>query len=485
MFLQLTLIAVNFIVPKMILTTFGSNTNGLISSLSQFLSYISLIEGGITGVIAATFYKPLSEHNNKKISAIVASAKNFYKKVGLILIAYTLIIAIFYPLIFNTGFSYMYVFTLTLILSIKLIIQYLFSLTYRTLLNADKKIYIVSFTQILFNILEIFFAILSVKIFPSVHLLKAITGILFIAQPIIYAKYVRKYYHIDSSVKPDKSLIKSRWDGLAVNVAAFIHNGTDIAVLTICTNLTTVSVYSIYALVTSGIKSIINSLVSSLNPIIGQAYAKRNYKNLHQKLDLYEYITFMLVFFVFSVTALLITPFVMIYTQNITDTNYCQPLFGILLVLSEAIYLLKYPHLNLAYAANKFKDISIPSFIEAGLNLATSLILVSSLGLIGVAIGTIVAMIYRLAFHVFYTTKIIPNRPQKIFYSKLAVFSISTAIGILFCSLVPIVDYTIISWIWHGVVYSGIMGATFFLASLVFFKPELRYIKSYMKFTHE
>ena len=49
--LQVVTVISGFIIPKIILTNFGSSVNGLVSSLNQFLSYITLIEGGITGVV--------------------------------------------------------------------------------------------------------------------------------------------------------------------------------------------------------------------------------------------------------------------------------------------------------------------------------------------------------------------------------------------------------------------------------------------------
>ena len=102
---------------------------------------------------------------------------------------------------------------------------------------------------------------------------------------------------------------------------------------------------------------------------------------------------------------MLITPFVQLYTKDIVDTDYNQPLFGFLLVLAEALYLIKLPHLNLAYSANKFKEITVPAYIEAMLNIMISVALVKWIGLIGVTIGTIVGMTYRMVFHVYYTSK--------------------------------------------------------------------------------
>lgn len=51
-------------------------------------------------------------------------------------------------------------------------------------------------------------------------------------------------------------------------------------------------------------------------------------ERIKSKLDIYEYVVFILAFFFLTVTALLITPFVHLYTKGITDTNYNQPLFG-------------------------------------------------------------------------------------------------------------------------------------------------------------
>ena len=197
-------------------------------------------------------------------------------------------------------------------------------------------------------------------------------------------------------------------------------------------------------------------------------------------MDIYEYIIFILVFFLFTVGGLLITPFVMIYTKGITDANYYEPLFGALLLIAEAIYLLKLPHLNLAYSANKFKDITKPAFIEAFLNIIISVILVSKYGIIGVAVGTLVSMIYRMIFHIKYTNKLIENRKQWIFYRKLIIFVIGTLIGLGICYFIPQVKYTIFSWIIHAIIYSIIFAIIYSIISVLFFKKELKFFKGYL-----
>lgn len=480
--LQFFTLISGFILPKIILTCFGSEVNGLVSSLNQFLSYITLVEGGITGVIVANLYKPIVEQDNNKISSVLVTADRFYKKIGALFIAYSVILSIIYPLHFKTEFTFSYVCSLTLILSLTLLIQYMYSLTLRTLLNADKKGYVVNFTQTLIVIFNVLFALISVFIYPSIHVLKLISGSLFLLQPLIFNRYVKKNYKIDWKVEPDNSLIKSRWNGFAINLAAFIHNSTDVTVLTFLANLKTVSIYSVYSLVSSGIKQMINACLSGIAHTVGQAYAKKNWKELNQKLDIYEYIVLILVFFLFTVTALLITPFVQLYTKDIVDTDYNQPLFGFLLVLAEALYLIKLPHLNLAYSANKFKEITVPAYIEAMLNIMISVALVKWIGLIGVTIGTIVGMTYRMVFHVYYTSKIVPGRAQCIFYRKLFLFAAGAGGGFVFCyKLLPLQTVTVGSWIVHAIFYCVVMGAILLAISILFFQNEMKLFWKYVK----
>ena len=286
-----------------------------------------MIEGGITGVVLANLYKPLVDHDNKKISAVLVTAKKFFNKIGYLFIAYSIGVAVVYPILSKEGFSWSFVASLTVVLSLNLLIQYLFSLSFRVLLQADKKLYVISFTQIVITVCNIACAFFSVKIYPSIHLLKLLTGLLYIIQPLVYGYFVKKHYSINWGTEPDDNLLKERWNGFAINCAAFIHNSTDITILTIFTNLATVSIYGVYTLVTNGLNGLFAAVFRAIAPTVGQAYAKGDEHELNKKLDLFEFITFISVYFCFTLSGLLITPFVQLYTNGITDVDYIQPMW--------------------------------------------------------------------------------------------------------------------------------------------------------------
>lgn len=479
--LQFFALISGMILPRIILTYFGSSINGLIASAEQFLSYVTLVEGGLTGVITASLYLPLTQNDDNKISSVMVTAKRFFQKIGFLFIGFAMIVSIVLAFTKNDVYDSLFVFLLVIVLSINLSIQYLLSLTLKTLLIADKKSYIISSTQIAIVVLNIVCTLIVAQIYPSIHIIKLVSGLLYIIQPIIFYCYVKKKYRINWKVKPNNDLIKNRWNGFAINLAAFIHNSTDIVVLTLMMDYKVVSIYCVYNMVCGGIKQLISSALSGIAQTLGHSYARGDIEETKLKLDLYEYIVFLLVFFFFSVTILLITPFVQLYTEGINDANYYQPLFGYLLVLSEILYLVKLPHLNLAYVANKFKEISIPAYIEAVLNIVVSVFLVHKFGIIGVAFGTNVAMLYRMIFHVNYTKELLHGRTQGAFYKKMLRFFFATFMGGVICVLAfPINSLTWLNWVIHGLIYSMVIGGSIGILSMLFYRKELVFFMHYL-----
>ena len=57
--LQLVTIICGFIVPRLIISNYGSDVNGLVTSITQFLAYITLLEAGFGPVVKSLLYKPI------------------------------------------------------------------------------------------------------------------------------------------------------------------------------------------------------------------------------------------------------------------------------------------------------------------------------------------------------------------------------------------------------------------------------------------
>ena len=480
--LQLCTIASGFIVPKIILSYFGSEVNGLVSSISQFLNYIQLLEGGLSGVVMAALYKALANNDNEKVSSIIKAVDSFFKKIALIYVAYAVVLAVVYPFIVHNDFNYWYIFTLILIIAISLFIQYFFSLTYRLLITSDRRGFLVSIAQIVFIIVNVVLVIVSVKIYPNIHLLKLISAIAFIVQPIIFGIYVRKHYAINKKAEKDTEALKQRWDGFGQNLAYFVHSNTDVVLLTLCVGLSTVSIYSVYLMVINAIQSLLIAVSGAIKPIFGNIISTRSKEEVNKIFDYYELGMNIITTVAFSCCIVLIVPFVGEYTKDITDANYIQPIFAIIMCVAEAMYCYRDPFVAVAYSVGHFKQTAKYAYLEALINIVISLSLVFVLGLIGVAIGTLVSMVFRMVMHTIYVKKNILNRPIYKWAKGLLISIIAgggSIVLIMFCIKFTVASY--LDWFIYVLISAAvIVPIVIVLTFIVYHKTVITFIKSYL-----
>lgn len=399
--LQAVAILQGLIVPRLIITTFGSDVNGLVSSLTQFLSFISLLEGGLGAVVLAELYRPIEENDIEKVQCIVYACQKLFKRLAMVYVLYTALLAISYPLLIAKTFDFAYVCTLTFILSITILCQYLFAISNKLLLQACQKIYIVNFVSSLTIVLNLLITVLLIHVYPNIHIIKLCSGIVFLLQPIVYSSVVENKY-IDKSYPKEGFYFKNRWSGFAQNLAYFININTDIVVVTVFLGFASVSVYSIYMLAINALRQIISNAAISYQSALGKYYVIDDKEHLINQFYKFE-IAFLGLSVVAYCTCLhLINPFVSIYTSGVTDANYYQPVFAFIMTIANMVYCIREPYRVMVLAAGKFKETNSGAVLEAVINLVITLSLVFRFGLVGVAIGTFIAITYRLFYFIEY-----------------------------------------------------------------------------------
>ena len=450
--LQIITLLSGFMVPKLILGAFGSEVNGLVASITQFLGYISLIEGGVTSVILANLYKPLATKDNEKVSAVVSTADAFFKKIALFFCIYQVILAIVYPFVIDSDFGWGYIASMVMILGLSTLIQYTLSLSWRLLLQADKRMYIAVLAQGVSVVLNLILTFVFIKFGSNIHIVKLISGFAFFVQPLVLNSYIRKNYSLNKKAKTDSVLLSQRWDGFGINVAAMIRSSAATIILSITASLSTVSIFSVYTLVSNGLKSLITSISGGVIPTIGNAYAKGDKETANNLFDMYEFVMFVVAFFCFTVAAVVMPSFALLYTKGINDANYNRPLLGIILMAAECIFCIRDPYVNMAYSAGHFKQVSKYAYIEAVITVVVSAVLALLWGVNGVAFGLFVSAIYRTATQVLYLKKNILFRKASVFIKKFICFAIASVV----CAVVSYVlfakpEITIFSWVFYAV----------------------------------
>ena len=278
--LQVVSVICGFILPRMILECYGTEVNGLIQSIAQFLSVISFMELGVGQVIQSSLYRPLSLGNIESVSKVLKSGDSFFKKLAYALLGYTAVICIIYPIAFDVKQGRIYTIMLIVAMSISSFTQYCFGLIDKILLSADQKGYIQYAVQIICNVLNVM--VISYLIYKkcSIQSVKFASAAVFLIGPIIIRCYINKKYKIDRKIKYDEEPVKQKWNGIAQHIANVILEGTDIIILTTFSTLSNVSVYSVYFMVISGVRQLYTSITAGVQSMIGTLWAKNEIDNL-------------------------------------------------------------------------------------------------------------------------------------------------------------------------------------------------------------
>lgn len=461
--LQLFSMAFGFILPRLFLEYYGSAVNGLVSSITQFLGFIALAECGIGAVIQSALYRPLAQNDSQSISRIVISAERFFRGIAKLLLLYTIVLFFLYPYFACRYFNFIYTASLVLIISISFFAQYYFGVTYRLLLTADQFGFVPILVQIVALSLNFVFSVVLIHAGASIHVVKFVSSCVFLLQPLSISFIAHRWYKIDRKVFVEKNTIPQKWNGLAQHISAVVLQSSGVVVLTLFSSLENISVYAIYNLVVQGVRNLIMSMTNGMQAFLGNLFSKGDLRSFVNSFENFERKIHFTVSIIFSITASLIVPFVGVYTKGIEDVNYILPLFGLVFTCGWGGYCIRLPYNIVVLSVGHYKQTQKSAIIEAVLNLLVSSILVINFGVIGVAFGTLIAMIYRTCYLAWYISRNVINRSLWVFFKHFVVDVVS--FFLFFVVLHKFFSYSIwydvstapatyASWFWLAAKYS-------------------------------
>lgn len=427
-----------FILPRLILSGFGSKYNGLTISITQFLSCAVLLRSGIGGATRAALYKPLANKDQSEFNSIVKATDIFMKRIGTILLFAIFSFATIYPFLVKNEFGWLFTFSLFVIIGASTFAESFFGITYLIVLQADQRLWVSSLFKSVCNILNTIIAAILILCNCSIHIVKLGSAVVYVMYPIILGIYVKRHYKIETHVEPNNNAISQRWDAFWQQVAYFVMNNTDIIVLTAFTNMLEVSVYSVYNLVINGIKKTIQSFTNGLEAAFGNMIAKNEQNTLKQNVGIVETIIYNLSTVICVCTALIVLDFVKLYTHNVVDVDYNRPLFAYILIIAQFFNSVRIPYQLVVQAAGHYKQTKIGAIIEPVINIVLSVSFVFNFGLIGVAIGTLAASVFRTIQYSIYMSKELVKRSLTIVAARVFLSAIEAAVIFLFVKVIKL-----------------------------------------------
>lgn len=375
----------------LIVKIYGSNTNGVISLAQQIFNYLVLLESGLGAAYLYKMYKPMAEKDLNKVKSLYMGLTKSLKKIAFIMFFVMIIISIMYPLVMNKGsLSYISITLILILLGIRFILPYYFTINQKNLLYIYEEKYIVDFVDGLSNSL-----ILIIEIFLMKYLKLNIMLVLCIG--IIGVILVNYIYHLilknrcadilKENAQPSFEGNSMTKDILVHQISSVVFSSTDNILLSIFSTLNNVTIYSAYNTILTYPVSLFNKIIDNLRATFG----KKMVENEKQTIELF-YETFSLSVFASMIMAsmfyLLINQFITLWIgENFILNKYCVAIWTLLFIhriLIPVVYVLR-------DSKGLYKESKYYTLVQAITNLILSLILIKPLGILGLLLGTVIS----------------------------------------------------------------------------------------------
>lgn len=387
-------IFVSFFSRKMFLEYLGDDFIGLTSVLMDILKFLNIAELGVSTAIGYALYKPLFDDDHDEINRLIQYFGHLYRKIGLIILGLSLLVALFFPIFFaDVNFSLPLIYYAFFTFVISSLIGYFLNY-HLTLFEADQKEYLITQYFQTASILKSLLQIALVYLYTNYYLWITIELLFAIALAIILRWRVKATYPwlktgLDRKFRHIKyPEIFTKIKQIFIHkIAFFILIGTDQILIFKFVNLESVAFFSNYNLICNYSRALINTSLKGTQASIGNLIAENNFENTQK------------VFWEMMSVRQFTGGFLFITLFFLTDT-FIELWLGekyildnlILILMCANIYIgqIRLPVSNFINGYGLFSDTWAP-IAEAILNIGLSILLGMQYGIVGILLGTLIS----------------------------------------------------------------------------------------------
>lgn len=410
------------ILNNLIISKFGSDVNGVVSTIGQILSLLTIFEGGFTLATNIALYKPYLDNDIKQINDILSATRIIYTRIGYFITIIALVISFFSPYLLKSDMDKHIIVILFVISITNLSIQFLFTLKYSILFAVAQKEYLTTSMTLIFNIFSQALSIVAILFGGNIISVKLVALVIpLLRMPFIIRLFNKHFLNINfKSTSPDFSVLHTTKDVVAQKFAALIFGSTDMIIISIMINTMSTSIYSVYNMIYSVLKSILFSLILAPFNAFGQLYAEGDISKLAFYYKMYQFISIVSINIFITTANILIIPFISLYTKNVSDINYLDYKFAILFSVFCALEIISNVLGVLGNSSGHFEEMKRIGILSAIINIVFSLLLIRPFGIKGVVLGTIIAYLVINSFQLFLVHRQILKNGLKDFLIILA-----------------------------------------------------------------
>lgn len=391
---SIALMIFNLVYYNLLIKNYGSSVNGLISTLTQFVSLFSIIEGGFTTACIVSMYGPLIEKNYNLVNTILYTAKRSFFWLGLLITICALFFGSIYIKFISSPFDYFQTYLLLIISVLTTTLSLVFMTRYTIVLQGDNKEYIISILSLVIRAvtwaISIYLIIkkYSIILIFAVNIFNILLNVF-----VLYFFGKKKYPQITYKGAYNKALIHGTKDVFFQKIAATIFTSTDLILISVFIDLSSSSVYNLYNQCFKACFLILAALVQAPFNSFGQLLNNREVDNekVNENFSLYQTITVIFATALLLTAAEFIIPFVRIYTININDYNYVYPILAFLFFSQMFVQIMNRLYGLILNAKGLFKVQNIQCGIAAVLNIFLSVAFIKFWGINSIIFGSVIA----------------------------------------------------------------------------------------------
>ena len=473
---QVVLISLSFLLPRLYLENFGSEVNGVLSTIKQIFTYMCLLEAGVGLATTQALYKRIGEKDYDGASAVLSATNSYYIKTGVIYSAIVLVIAVVYAYMIPTSINSNVLFFIVILNAIPSLFSYFVQAKYRILMEVDGRKYVINNSETVLQLASNAGKIIVLILTDSLILIQLVYCLIALFQlSYLYFYAKRRYNWLDLKAKPDYNAISQKNSVLVHQLSGMVFNNTDVILISVLCDFKAVSIYAIYNIFFSQVQNFITSIVSSFTFALGQMF-HADRERFDKLFNAYETFYVMATSIIYTLMGVFLLPIIQIYTSGINDAEYTNTFLLLLFVIMNLVANSKLPVNGVIEYSGDFKKTRSYAIWEMVINITVSVVAIIYIGICGAILGTIAALLYRGIATIYYSNKKVLKRSQmctyKILIANGTVFALVMAI--LFVDTFSNVSF--LKLMLYGVVHSIWIIGLYLSVNFVFNKKEFKTI---------
>lgn len=485
---QVVLISLSFLLPRLYLENFGSEVNGVLSTIKQIFTYMCLLEAGVGLATTQALYKKIGKEDHDSLNSILSATNSYYIKTGVVYLAIVLVIAAVYAYIIPTSINSHILFLIILLNAIPALFSYFIAAKYRILMEVDGRKYVINNSETALQILSNIGKILVLLLTDSLILIQLVYCLIAIGQlTFLYFYAKRRYSWLNLKAKPDFEAISQKNSVLVHQLSGMVFNNTDIILISVLCDFKAVSVYSIYNMFFAQVQNFIASVVSGFNFALAQLF-HADRKRFNEVFTVYETVYIMATCIIYTLMAVFLLPLIQIYTGGIDDASYTNALLVFLFVIMNLLANGKLPTNSVIEYSESFQKTRSHAIWEMVINISVSVVAIIYLGICGAIFGTIAALIYRSIIMIYYVNRKVLLRSQMCTYKIWLVNGVVFALIMIIFFVDSFSNMSFLQLLINGILHSLWIVPLYIVANIIFnkkaFKTALELIKEKKKYEH-